>query len=130
MHQRLYEKLIVWQEAHKLCLRVYAITANFPSHEKFGLVSQMRRSGYSVPTNIAEGNSRRTPRDKQNFLTIATSSLEELHYQSILTRDLGYISQIEFDELNDRSKRVGYLLHNLYLSLNQKLLPSKIFSYS
>lgn len=56
MHQRPYQKLIVWKEAHKLAIQIYRITAHFPPEEKFGMMSQMRRAGASIPLNIAEGN--------------------------------------------------------------------------
>lgn len=77
----------------------------------------MRRSAYSVPTNIAEGNGRKTIPDKRHFLDIATGSIEELHYQCILARDLHYITAEVCIELHDRIQRTGYLIHKLRLSL-------------
>ena len=117
METRLYQKLIVWQEAHKLCLQIYKITITFPSSEKFGLVSQMRRSGYSIPTNLAEGNSRHSKKDKSHFVEIAIGSLEELHYQCTLSRDLGYITPKQFEPLDSHNGAVGYLLYKLRSSL-------------
>jgi len=117
MQERQYQKLIVWQEGHKLCLFVYKITGKFPDHERFGLRSQIRRCSYSVPMNIAEGNSKRTKGSKLQFLEIAETSLEELHYQSFLALDLGYITKKEYEELDDRIQRIGYLLHKLRSSL-------------
>jgi four helix bundle protein len=67
MRQRLYEKLIVWREAHALCLWIYEATKLFPANEHFGIINQMRRSSYSVPTNIAEGNGRRSSKEKNSF---------------------------------------------------------------
>lgn len=117
MRTRLYQQLVVWQEAHTLCLKIYKVTAAYPPSEKFGIVSQMRRSVYSIPMNLAEGNSRSSKKDKSRFVAMATGSLEELHYQCILSRDLGYITSTTFDELNDHIQRVGYLLHKLRASL-------------
>ena len=117
MHIRMYEKLIVWKEAHKLCLRVYEVTVKFPSDEKFGLISQMRRSSYGVPMNTVEGNARRSKKEKVHFIDIAIASLEELHYQCILARDLKYLTVEIFNELDDRIQRVGYLLNKLRSSL-------------
>ncbi len=117
METRLYQKLIVWQEAHALCLQVYKITTDFPSAEKFALVSQMRRSAYSIPTNLAEGNSRLTKKDKAHFVMIAMGSLEELHYQCLLSHDLGYLSKEDRDNLQQHVGRVGYLLQRLHSAL-------------
>lgn len=117
METRTYQKLIVWKEAHALCLQIYKITAEFPSTEKFGLISQMRRSGYSIPTNLAEGNSRASKKDKSHFVTIAIGSLEELHYQCLLSQDLGYLNTEQYNTLDQHIGRVGYLLYKLNSSL-------------
>lgn len=117
MNPRPHERLIVWQEAYKLCLHVYKITIQFPKHELFGLVSQMRRSSYSVPINIAEGNTRRTSKDKYHFLVIAQSSLEELHCESRLAFDLQYISQEEFQGVDQAINRTSFLLVKLMKSI-------------
>ena len=118
MHQRPYEKLIVvWKEAHALSLFIYSVTKFFPPEERFRLVHQMCKSAYGVPMNIAEGNTRRTTRDKQHFLDMAMASLEELHYQCLLARDLRYLTQALFDDADDRIQRVSYLLTRLYASL-------------
>ena len=90
---RTFRDLKVWQKSHQLTLRVYALTANFPRHEIFGLTSQMRRSAVSVPSNIAEAFARRSRRDKARVLNVASASLEELRYQLILAADLGYLPQ-------------------------------------
>lgn len=113
MQLRPYEQLVVWQKSHKLCLSVYQLTKKFPKEELYGLVSQMCRSSYSVPTNIAEGNARRFPRDKARFFEIGLASLEELHYQCRLSRDLQYITQSEFEELTEMIRSVSYLLTKL-----------------
>jgi four helix bundle protein len=117
MYQRPHEKLIVWQEAHQLCLLIYRLTKSFPSDERFGLISQMRRSSASVPTNIAEGNTRRTWKDKRNFFDIAIASLEELHYESLLSKELAYLSQQQFQTIDQHIHRVSYLLTRLHSSL-------------
>lgn len=117
MKERQYQKLIVWQESHALCMKVYEYTKNLPSDERYGLTSQMRRSAYSIPMNIAEGNSINTKKGKSRYLNIAVSSLEELHYQRLLSFDLGYISKEVQGDLLDHIQRVGFLLHKLRLSL-------------
>lgn len=117
MHIRPYQKLIVWQEAHKLCLCIYRLTINYPADERFGLTSQMRRSSSSVPTNIAEGNVKKSLKERGHFFEISKASLEELHYQCLLSRDLKYVSQKNFEELDDHVQRVSYILGKLRNSI-------------
>lgn len=88
-----FEKLEVWQQARKLTKYVYEFTRNFPEEEKFGLTSQMRRSAISICSNLAEGNSRVTNKDRANFFMIAYSSSSELLSQMIIAYDLGYIDE-------------------------------------
>ena len=117
MHVRSHEKLIVWKEAYALCLAIYQSTRTFPKDEKYGLVSQMRRAGYSVPTNIAEGNTRRTSADKKRFLDIASGSLEEVHVFLLLSHDLEYITDFSFSTFENALRRVSYLITKLHGSL-------------
>lgn len=105
-----FQELIVWQKSHKLTLEIYQTVASFPKYEEYGLASQMRRCSSSVPSNIAEGFKRRTQKDSRNFYNIASGSLEELKYQIILSRDLGYINKDRFKNLFDMSEEVGKLL--------------------
>ena len=98
-----FQDLVVWQKSHQLTLRVYRLTAAFPKHELYGLTSQMRRAAVSVPANIAEGFKKRGRPDKARIMNIAQSSLEELRYYFILSRDLAYLAEGEqsndFDEV-------------------------------
>lgn len=87
---RRFQDLLVWQKSHALVLQTYRMTSCFPSEERFGLMSQMRRSAVSVPANIAEGFRRRTVADKRRLMNIAQGSLEELRYYFILTHDLAF----------------------------------------
>lgn len=111
MFKRAYEKLVVWQEAHRLCLSIYETIKEYPSDERFCLVQQMRRAGYSIPMNIAEGNSKRTSKNKLAFVEHAEGSLDELDYQCVLSRDLQYISPEKCEDLRNHIKKVGYLIH-------------------
>ncbi len=124
MHLRPHEQLIVWKESHELCVWTYGITRDFPSSEKFGLTNQMRRSAYSVPTNIAEGNAKRTHKDKARYFEIALGSLEELHYQFVLSKDLQYINQAIFLKADDHIQRVSFLL----TKLRGAFVPSSVAS--
>jgi four helix bundle protein len=121
MKVRSFEDLTVWQEAHKLALGVYKLTVKFPAAEKFGIVSQMRRSGSAVPANIAEGFGRATTRELLRCLQIARGELEETRYFAFLSRDLGYITQEECRNLGERCNSVGRLINALGSSLKRRL---------
>ena len=85
-----FEDLLMWRKAHQFVLAVYGLTAAFPKHETYGLVSQMRRAAVSIPANIAEGFRKRGRADKARFMNMAEGSIEESKYYLILARDLGY----------------------------------------
>lgn len=87
-----FRDLQIWSRSHQLTLEVYRLTQGFPKSETYGLVSQMRRSVSSIPTNISEGSGRNTEKDFARFLDNAMGSASELEYQLILARDLEYIS--------------------------------------
>ncbi len=106
-----FRKLVVWQKAHELCLWVYLVTSAFPPHELFGLTSQLRRNGQSVPSNLAEGSKRPTRADRQHYNVIAEGSLEEMKYQLILARDLHYITEDQYQDGERRCQEVGRVLH-------------------
>ena len=112
-----FEQLEVWQESHQLVLLVYRDTGALPMEEKFGLVSQMRRSAVSVPANIAEGFKRRGTADKIRFYNIAQASLEELRYYFILCRDLKYA--IAYDSSVEKAERAGKMLTALIKSIQR-----------
>jgi four helix bundle protein len=112
-HIRPYQKLIAWQEADKLCLWVYKITESFPKTEIYRLVDQMCRSSSSVPTNIAEGSGKKSKKERARYYETSLCSLEELHYQFVLSRNLGYINDAQFAEADDHIKRTSYLLNRL-----------------
>jgi four helix bundle protein len=95
--------LNAWKTAHKLALDVYKVTNKFSVPEQYGLTSQIRRSAVSVPSNIAEGFSRRSRKDKIQFYTFASGSLTELQSQLILARDLKFLQIENFDKLAEES---------------------------
>ncbi len=88
---RPFQELDVWQAAHAHALDIYEVTKRFPTEERYGLVSQMRRAAVSVPANIAEGSVRGDAEFRQ-FLRVALGSASEVEYFLILSRDLGYLS--------------------------------------
>lgn len=113
MNLRPYEKLIAWQESYGLFLKVNGMTKQFPPLEKYSLVTQMRKAAYSAPMNIAEGNARRSKKDKRRFFEIALASLEELHCQIRIAADLEYISAEESDNLKNHLQRTSFLTARL-----------------
>jgi four helix bundle protein len=106
-----FESLIMWQEAHKTTLQVYALTKSFPKEELFGLTSQFRRAAVSISANIAEGYKKRGSADKLRFMNISQGSLEECRYYIILSKDLGYISESERLDLENLIAKTSYLLN-------------------
>ena len=98
---RNYKELEIWKLSYDLTLKFYKITNKFPENEKDNLISQMRRASSSIPLNIAEGCSRRTKLSFLQFLTYAYGSLKELDVLVLLSKDLGYISKEEYNELNE-----------------------------
>ena len=92
-----YKQLKVWQKAMKLVIHVYKATKNFPKHEQYGLISQMRRSAISVPSNIAEGHGRNSDKEIVRFLDIARGSIYELDTQIEISRQLNYWGLKEFE---------------------------------
>ncbi len=113
-----FQQLDAWQEAHQLVLMVYTMTRVFPTEEKYGLTSQMRRAAVSVPANIAEGFKRRGLKDKLRFYNIAEASLEELKYYFILAHDLAYIANRK--KPMAQADTVGRLLHGLMVSTEKR----------
>ena len=108
-----FTELRVWQRSHTLTLEIYKLTEGFPRHEKFGLVSQIRRAAASVPTNIAEGSKRQSHQDFARFLNIAEGSLAETEYLLMLGRDLGYVLGRRSDNCFTEIAQIARMLHGL-----------------
>jgi four helix bundle protein len=121
MKVKSFEDLMMWQEAHKLTLEVYKLTAGFPGTEKYGIVSQLRRSSSSVPANIAEGFGRATTRELLRCLQIARGELEETRYFVLLSRDLGYVTLQDCDNVGQHCNSIGRLINALGSSLKRRL---------
>jgi len=86
-----FEKLGVWYDAKELAKSIYLLTSSFPSSEKYGLISQLRRASISICSNLSEGSSRSTKKDQSHFATLAFSSAMEVINQLIISQELGYI---------------------------------------
>jgi four helix bundle protein len=116
-----YSELEVWQKADELALLVFRITERFPNIDRFGIVSQVRRSCASVPANIAEGFGRGTTREFLRSLQIARGELEETRYFMLLSRDSGKISAEDFSRINTECDSAGRLINVLGRSLRSRL---------
>jgi len=119
-----FTDLIAWQEGHKLVLLVYKEIRKFPSEEKFGLSDQMRRAVVSITSNIAEGFSRKSAKEKYQFYSMAKASLTELQNQLLITRDVGYMDKVSFSEIAGQSISVNKLLCGLLKSTREKRYDS------
>ncbi len=116
-----FKELEVWQKAHKLVLQTYRATDRFPDKEKYGIVSQVRRSAASVPANIAEGFGRRTTRELLQFSANANGSLEETRYFLLLSCDPGYLAKERYMELETDCTSVAQMIAALGRSLRSRL---------
>ena len=110
---RHFTDLEAWKESHQLALDVYQETKLFPKDEMFGLTNQMRGAAVSVGSNIAEGFSRNTAKDKSRFYSVARGSATELESQLLLARDIGYLNVDAFNMLQERLNKVGRLTTGL-----------------
>src|SRR5215467_7024760 len=103
-----HTSLIAWQRADDLFIKLHQLTLkSFPAFERFELGSQLRKSAYSVPANIAEGFARRLPRERRHFLNIAEGSLAEVAYCIHVARRLGYITDTVYEEIERDANGVG-----------------------
>jgi four helix bundle protein len=105
-----FKTLQVWQKSHAIVLRLYKITATFPKDELYGLTSQIRRAAASIPANLAEGCGRDTQAELARFVHISSGSAVELEYHVLLARDLGFIDQQTFSELDAGINEVKKML--------------------
>ena len=112
-----FRKLKVWEKSHHLALEVYRVTATFPREELYGLTGQIRRSGASIPTNIAEGCGRSGDVELGRFLQIAMGSASELQYQLLLAHDLNYLGDNDYKQLDNGVTEVKQMLTALIKTL-------------
>jgi four helix bundle protein len=110
---RTYRDLLVWQKAMQFVMLVYRVTKDFPKEELYGLVGQMRKSAVSIPSNIAEGYGRNSTDDYCRFLQIAIGSLFEIQTQSEISRNLKYIDENTFQEMDEASRELERMLSSM-----------------
>ena len=117
-----FEKLVVYQKAKEYVCLIYSLQRNLPKEEQFALCDQLRRASISITSNIAEGMSRQTAKDRMHFLDIAYGSLMETFSQMDLACEFGYISQDELNNVRAHASEVFRLLAGLKKSLKSQEL--------
>ena len=117
MKSQSFEQLIVWQKAHSYVLAIYKITKQYPKEELFCLVNQMRRAAASITANIAEGYAKISSKDKLRFYNISQGSLEETRNFIILSKDLGYITLQDKEQLGIQAAEISRLLNAYCIAL-------------
>ena len=114
---RSYQDLIAWQRSVAFVTQIYCSSQNFPPQERFGLTSQLRRAAVSIPSNIAEGQARSSPREFQYFLSNARGSLAEIETQIQIAGNLGYLKPNQSESLMASAGEVGRLISGLMASI-------------
>ncbi|PIR34383.1 MAG: hypothetical protein COV36_00970 [Alphaproteobacteria bacterium CG11_big_fil_rev_8_21_14_0_20_44_7] len=115
-----YENLLVWQKSIDLSVKIFERTKNFPKEEIYGLVSQIRRCSFSIPSNIAEGSQRNSDKEFARFVSIALGSNAELKTQIIISFKTKIMSESEFNYLLKDIDEVAKMLS----ALRKKLIAS------
>lgn len=113
-----YKDLVVWQKSVELSIKIYEATKSFPKEEMFGLVSQIRRSAVSIPSNIAEGRCRGSRKDFVQFLRIAYGSCAELQTQLKIAHKLSFIDLQHYSELEILSEEICKMLRSMISKLS------------
>jgi four helix bundle protein len=117
-----FRDLEVWHEAIELTVECYKLTDSFPTTERYGLVSQIRRAANSIPSNVAEGHNRKTRRAFLNHVRVALGSEAELETDFVIAVRLGFCSKQQLAGIDERHARVGRMLHGLSRSLKRRLV--------
>lgn len=116
-----YKQLIVWQKSMDLAEMIYKVTDKFPKSELYGLISQARRAAVSIPSNIAEGYGRKSPKEYGQFYSIAYGSTLELETQIALANRLNFLDEEVLKNINSLIEEISKMLH---------VMISKTKSYS
>lgn len=111
-----FTDLIAWKEGHALALMIYRSTKIFPRDEQFGLTSQMRRAAVSITSNIAEGFSRTSWKEKVQFYSVALGSITELQNQLLISKDVQYLPLDGFHQISLQTIRASKLVNGLIKS--------------
>lgn len=115
-----FEKLLVWKESRNLVCEIYSLLKKFPKFETYGICDQIRRAVISIPSNIVEGNIKKSLKERLHFIEISYGSLMEVYCQIIISMDLGYITNNEYLDIKKKIDTVHKLLSGLKKSLETK----------
>ncbi len=118
-----FTDLTVWQQGHTFVLQIYKITREFPKEELFGLTNQIRRASVSFTSNIAEGFSRNSYKEKVQFYSISLGSLTEVQNQLLIAKDLGYVSKDIFSSLANLTVDLSKMINGL-IKKSKTLIPN------
>ena len=113
-----FEKLIVWQKSKAFIVKIYKTTESFPETEKYGLTSQLRRASVSIASNVAEGSSRSTSKDKSRFYNIAYSTAIEVLNPLIIAEKLNMLESDKYRILREDLEEITRMLNSLHKSTN------------
>jgi four helix bundle protein len=114
-----FKDIIAWQKSYDFVLLVYKVTRKFPESEKYGLVSQFQRAAVSIIANIAEGSKKVSKADKLRLMNIAQGSLEECRCYILLSKDLEYISEEEYNTLVYSIKGASFYLNSYCKAISE-----------
>lgn len=114
------EDLEVFKKSHLLVLKIYELTKQFPPDERYGLVSQIRRAAYSIPSNLMEGGNRLGSKEYRQFAGIARGSAAELKYQLFLSKDLGYMPEEKYIEIEKEILEISRMITGLTNTLGNR----------
>lgn len=115
MHR--FKQLEIWKQSRQFCTQIYLVTNHFPNEERFGLTTQLRRSSVSIPSNIAEGSSRKSNKDFARFLEIAIGSAYEIETQLLISNDLGFIAEENLNPLLSKIDIMTKMMYNFQATL-------------
>jgi four helix bundle protein len=117
MHR--FKELEIWKISRIFCKEIYNLTENFPEKEKFGITNQMRRAAVSIPSNIAEGASRKSNKDFCRFLEIAMGSCYELETQLLISNDIGFLGDESLENLTNELQKIIMMTSKFISTLKQ-----------
>ena len=115
-----FRELRVWEKSHEFVLELYPCTRQFPSEERYGLTSQIRRAAVSIPSNLAEGCGRNGDIELARFCDIAMGSASETEYQLLLAKDLGYLDEETHQILESQLTSVRRMLNSFIRTIRSK----------
>ena len=115
-----FRNLEVWRLAHEMTLSIYRVTKSFPTDERYGLTSQLRRAAVSIEANLAEGCGRGSDADFARFVQLALGSASEVECQLLISRDLGYLAADSYEQHKDQIERIKRMLIALLKTLRNQ----------